>query len=106
MARVTKRFLDPALQDLSPKHLELFWRYQVVRTAVDFGAAFCFVIGSIFFFSESTTTAADWLFLIGSILFAVKPTIDMVRSVHLRRLPVEQSGGRETKSSGVSAASG
>jgi hypothetical protein len=81
------RLLDPALKDLSPRHLEIYWRYQVVRTAVDFGAAMCFVIGSVFFFFASTTSAADWLFLFGSILFAIKPTIDMIRSVHLRRLP-------------------
>jgi hypothetical protein len=47
----------------------------------------CFVIGSAFFFSASMTRPADWLFLIGSLLFAVKPTIDMIRSLHLRRLP-------------------
>jgi hypothetical protein len=80
------KLLDPALKDLSPRHLEIYWRYQVVRTAVDFGAAMCFVIGSAFFFFASMTRAADWLFLFGSILFAVKPTIDMIRSVHLRRL--------------------
>lgn len=81
------RLLDPALNDLSPRHLEIYWRYQVVRTAVDFGAAMCFIIGSAFFFFASLTRPADWLFLFGSILFAVKPTIDMIRSVHLRRLP-------------------
>lgn len=80
--------LDPLLNDLSPRHLEIYWRYQVVRTAVDFGAALCFVVGSAFFFFASMTVAADWLFLVGSILFAVKPTIDMIRSVHLRRLTV------------------
>ncbi len=82
-----RRLLDPALRDLSPKHLEIFWRYQVVRTGVDFGAALCFVVGSILFFSASTTYAATWFFLVGSILFAVKPSIDMVRAVHLRRIP-------------------
>jgi len=81
------KLLDPLLADLSPRHVEIFWRYQVVRTAVDFGAASCFVLGSVFFFYKSMTLAADWLFLVGSILFAVKPTIDMTRSVHLRRLP-------------------
>jgi len=81
------KLLDPALNDLSPRHLEIYWRYQVVRTAVDFGAALCFVIGSAFFFFASLIRAADWLFLVGSILFAVKPTIDMIRSRHLRRLP-------------------
>lgn len=81
------KLLDPALKDLSPRHLTVYWRYQVVRTAVDFGAALCFVVGSTFFFFASMVRAADWLFLVGSILFAVKPTIDLIRSVHLRRLP-------------------
>lgn len=86
------KLLDPHLSDLTPAHVALFWRYQIVRTMVDFGAAVCFVIGSLFFFSASTTLAADWLFLIGSILFAVKPTIDVVRSAHLKRLPVHGAG--------------
>lgn len=81
------KILDPTLHNLTPRHIEIFWRYQVVRTGVDFSAACCFVLGSVFFFSESLSKPADWLFLIGSILFAVKPTIDMVRSLHLRRLP-------------------
>jgi hypothetical protein len=84
---IKRRLLDPALNDLSPRHLEVFWRYQVVRTGVDFGAALCFVVGSVLFFFEKTTIIATWFFLVGSILFAVKPTIDLVRSIHLRRLP-------------------
>jgi hypothetical protein len=83
----TMKLLDPVLNDLTPKHIELYWHYQVVRTAVDFGAVACFVVGSAFFFFASTTRAADWLFLVGSLFFALKPTIDMVRSAHLRRLP-------------------
>ena len=89
------KLLDPVLNDLTPRHAEIFWRYQVVRTAVDFGAAVCFVVGSAFFFFASMSTPADWLFLLGSILFAIKPTIDMVRSLHLRRLPAP-SGGTQT----------
>jgi hypothetical protein len=87
------RLLDPALRDLSPRHIEIYWRYQIVRTGVDFGAALCFVIGSAFFFFASMTKPADWLFLTGSILFAVKPTIDMIRSLHLRRLPSAGGAG-------------
>ena len=81
------KLLDPVLNDLTPRHVEIWWRYQVVRTTVDFSAAVCFVIGSAFFFFTALATTADWLFLSGSILFAVKPTIDWVRSVHLSRLP-------------------
>ncbi len=70
----------------------MYWKYQVIRTLVDFGAAVCFVIGSAFFFFARLSTEADWLFLIGSILFALKPTIDVVRSAHLRSLPGESHG--------------
>lgn len=86
------KLLDPHLADLTPAHVALYWRYQVVRTLVDFGAAVCFVIGSAFFFFESMATPADWLFLLGSILFALKPTIDVIRSAHLKRLPGQADG--------------
>ncbi|WP_375486740.1 YrhK family protein [uncultured Jatrophihabitans sp.] len=86
------KLLDPHLADLTPAHVALFWRYQVVRTLVDFGAAACFVVGSVCFFYASLTTEADWLFLVGSILFALKPTIDVVRALHLRRLPGQDDG--------------
>lgn len=81
------RLFHPGLTTRSPRHAELARRYQVLRTAVDFGAAICFVVGSTLFFSAATTRAADWLFLVGSVLFAVKPTIDVIRSLHLARLP-------------------
>src|SRR3954449_10609194 len=87
---IKRRLLDPMLNDLSPRHLEVYWRYQVVRTGVDFGAALCFVVGSVLFFFEKTTLVASCFFLVGSILFAIKPTIDLVRSVHLRRLPGDE----------------
>ena len=86
------RLLDPHLADLTPSHAALFWRYQVVRTLVDFGAAMCFVVGSACFFFTSAATAADWLFLVGSLLFALKPTIDVARSAHLKRLPGQIHG--------------
>lgn len=89
------RILDPHLADLTPAHVALFWRYQVVRTLVDFGAAVCFVIGSVCFFFAGTEREADWLFLVGSVLFALKPTIDVVRSAHLRRLPGQADGPSE-----------
>lgn len=86
------KLLDPHLDDLTPAHVALYWRYQVVRTLVDFGAAICFVIGSVCFFYSDLSFEADWLFLVGSILFALKPTIDVVRSAHLRRLPLQSDG--------------
>jgi hypothetical protein len=83
------KLLHPDLERLTPRHVEVLWRYRVVRTSVDFGAALCFVAGSVCFFFASLTTPADWLFLVGSILFAIKPTIDLFASAHLRRLPTD-----------------
>ncbi|MCL2582047.1 MAG: YrhK family protein [Streptosporangiales bacterium] len=100
------RILDPTLHTLSPRHLEVFWRYQLVRTGVDFGAACCFVVGSICFFYASLDIPAAWLFLIGSILFAVKPSIDMVRSLHLRRLPASEAAEEITEEAESEVVSG
>lgn len=65
---------------------DLWARFEILYTLVDFGAAFTFVLGSIFFFSEKLQTAGTWLFLIGSLLFAAKPTIRLVREIKLYRM--------------------
>ena len=63
----------------------LFAIYEIVYTCVDFGAALMFIIGSVMFFSEAWMDAGTWMFLVGSILFAVKPTIKLVREIHMYR---------------------
>lgn len=57
--------------------------YEIAYTVVDFAAAILFVIGSIMFFSDNWQTTGTWMFLIGSLCFAAKPTIRLVRDVHL-----------------------
>ena len=47
--------------------------YELAYTLVDFGAAICFLIGSVLFFWPSVETPAIWLFTIGSLLFLAKP---------------------------------
>jgi hypothetical protein len=86
----TPKLLDPTLINLTPRHSAVYRDYQIVRVVVAFCAAACFVTGSVFFLFPGSTTVSAGLFLAGSILFAVKPTIDLVRSFHLRRIPVEQ----------------
>ena len=81
-------FFDPRRAGASARHAEVYGRYQVVYTVVEFLAAVAFVVGSVFFFSESRTSAADWLFLAGSILFAVRPTVAVLREAHLARIPL------------------
>ncbi|PYE83902.1 YrhK family protein [Pseudoroseicyclus aestuarii] len=59
--------------------------YEVAYTAVDFTAAATFLIGSIMFYWSSLNTPAVTLFVIGSLCFALKPTIRLVRELHLMR---------------------
>jgi len=76
------------------KHGALYAQYQAIYDGVDALAAIAFIIGSALFFSESTKTIATWLFLIGSVFFAVRPLVHLVRDIHLGRLP-EQAEAEE-----------
>lgn len=72
----------------TPRHAEVYGWYERLYTLVDFFAACAFVVGSILFFSPAWSVPATWLFLIGSLLFAARPTVTVVREFHLARLPV------------------
>jgi uncharacterized membrane protein YgdD (TMEM256/DUF423 family) len=74
---------QPRNNEYKSRHERLYALYEIAYTAVDFLAAAFFILGSIFFFREATATLATWLFLIGSILFAIKPTIHLVRELHM-----------------------
>jgi hypothetical protein len=53
---------------------------------VDSGAAIAFIVGSVFFLDESKKLAAAWLFVVGSVLFALVPSITVLQAIHLDRL--------------------
>tara|TARA_R110002020_G_scaffold150446_2_gene327165 strand:+ start:8402 stop:8689 length:288 start_codon:yes stop_codon:yes gene_type:complete len=55
--------------------------FELAYTAVDVSAALLFVIGSILFFWQAWQTAGTWCFLAGSICFALKPTLRIVREL-------------------------
>ncbi|GAA1877941.1 YrhK family protein [Williamsia serinedens] len=61
-------------------------RWEAASIANDFLIAVWFVIGSVLFFWESTTFAATWFFLIGSIQFLIRPAIRLSRRFHLQRI--------------------
>ena len=82
------KLFDQDLRSASPSHAELVRRYELARTLVEFLAAVTFLIGSIFFFYDSLMFAGTWLFVVGSILFAVRPTVRLLLELHLARLPV------------------
>lgn len=82
-------------QHQTREHSKLYAGFEIAYTVVDFLAAVLFIVGSIFFFRESTTILATWLFLMGSVCFALKPTLRLIREVKLLRLDeVQRLAGR------------
>ncbi|GMA41924.1 hypothetical protein GCM10025883_39690 [Mobilicoccus caccae] len=61
-------------------------RYEVLSIANDIVIGLWFLIGSILFFSESTTFIGTWLFVVGSAQMLIRPGIRMTRHVHLTRI--------------------
>lgn len=65
----------------SPRQRRAYAAFEVAYTSVDFAAAFSFVVGAILYFYENLHTEGTWMFLAGSILFALKPTIRLAREI-------------------------
>lgn len=61
----------------------IFALFEIAYTAVDFAAAALFIVGSIMFFYEDLMRAGTWMFLIGSVFFAVKPALRLWRELKL-----------------------
>lgn len=60
--------------------------YETISIINDVMVALWFIVGSVLFFSESTTTTGTWLFLIGSIQLLIRPVIRLSRRLHLARV--------------------
>lgn len=72
--------------DIGHDELRVRGVYETLSITNDFLAGVLFVVGSILFFWESTLYTATWFFLVGSILFVARPTIRLVRRIHLGRI--------------------
>ena len=84
------KLFDHRLRSATEQHADAVRHFEVIRTLVEFLAALAFIIGSVLFFYDSLMVWGTWLFLIGSILFGVRPTIRLLLELHLARLPVQQ----------------
>ncbi|PZE32879.1 hypothetical protein DEJ21_15725 [Curtobacterium sp. MCSS17_006] len=69
-------------------------RYETLSIVNDIMVALWFIVGSVLFFSESTTVAGTWLFLAGSVQLLIRPVIRLTRRIHLGK--VGGRDGRET----------
>lgn len=77
-------------RSLTPAHEKTTTRYEIARTGIEFAAAVAFIVGSVFFFYDSLQYAGTWLFVIGSLLFAVRPAVRLAMEIQLVTLPREE----------------
>ncbi|MFW0110090.1 YrhK family protein [Rothia sp. P13129] len=61
-------------------------RYETLSILNDILIGVIFLIGSFLFFSPKTVTAGTWLFVVGSMLMLIRPSIRITRHIHLRKL--------------------
>lgn len=61
-------------------------RAELLYTLIDFAAALSFLAGSVMFFYADLQYAGTWFFVIGSLLFAAKPTLRVWREFKLYRM--------------------
>jgi hypothetical protein len=59
--------------------------YEIAYTVVDFTAALCFVLGSVCFYYDRLMTLGTTLFLVGSLCFAAKPSLRLIRELRMAR---------------------
>lgn len=77
------KLFDLETRTKSARHRRLYAIYEIVYTMVDFSAAILFLIGSVMFFYQSLTIPGTWCFVVGSVFFAAKPTLRLIRELHM-----------------------
>jgi hypothetical protein len=77
----------PLVFTIGREELVIRRRYEVVSIVNDILIALWFLIGSILFFSDDTTYAGTWFFVVGSVELLIRPAIRLARRVHLQRVP-------------------
>jgi uncharacterized membrane protein len=73
-------------RNASPRTQRIYALFEIVYTIVDFAAAVFFVIGSVMFLSEDWQQTGTWLFIFGSLMFAAKPGLRLMREIKLASL--------------------
>ncbi|MEK6462706.1 YrhK family protein [Pseudonocardia tropica] len=77
--------------DVGRDELVIRRRYETLGIVNDILIGIWFLVGSILFFSDSTTYTGTWLFVIGSVELLIRPIIRLARHVHLRRIRTPMS---------------
>lgn len=70
-------------------------RYEVISILNDILIGILFLVGSFLFFSDKLSYAGTWLFVLGSVELLVRPSIRLVRRIHLRRFHSDAPGSAD-----------
>lgn len=60
--------------------------FELARTCVAFCAALAFLVGSVLFYHQDLKDLGTTLFVVGSVLFVLNPTLRLVREIRLVRM--------------------
>ncbi|WP_330446230.1 YrhK family protein [Kocuria rhizophila] len=66
-------------------------RYETLSMTHDILIGIISLVGSFLFFNDSTMYVATWLFVVGSALMLIRPSIRITRRVHLQRIAPNRS---------------
>lgn len=91
------RLFDPQNAHQSAEHRKAYAALSALVALVNFLAAVLFIIGSILFFNPASATTGTWMFLVGSIFFAVSPTLTLIREVTVAGPTVSRLGSRRRR---------
>lgn len=72
---------------LAGRELIIHRRYVVLSILNDFLIALWFLMGSVLFLFPALKEAGAGLFVLGSVQFAARPSLRLLRHLHLRRVP-------------------
>jgi hypothetical protein len=76
------RIFAPDTRHNSRRHEKLYAAYELAFTLVQVTAGLMFLVGSWMFFYKSLEDAAIWLFVVGSALFVIGPSLKLLRELH------------------------
>lgn len=76
----------PLVLHVGHEEIVIRQRYEVASILNDFLIAMWFAVGSVFFLFHNLVLPGTWLFVIGSVQLAIRPTIRLTRRIHLRRI--------------------
>ena len=76
-------FFEGLITGVEADQRKIYALFEIAYTLVDFLAAMAFTVGSILFLYEDWQTVATWGFIVGSLFFALKPTLRIIRELKL-----------------------